>query len=731
MPSLLSNFQSCLYHNIRRITITIISSLVLILIFPHKIVGLNCPLHLPTKHHTNIQPLCYSNHFSLSKNSKFTTSCHTITERWQKNNAHNSYIKKQFKTPSTSTTTNLYVHTNNQDDHNIQNGIDTTDSNTNPILITEVDMRYNLQTPLTYDPTLNRYTNSKSKTQFSQIPKLSYFSHFFLPSSVTPSYYKYIRWRILQRYINAIVHVLGTQSLLMGLGFKSNKVGFASASLTWICKDALGKIARMIWASKMGHKFDSDAKRWRFRSSLVFAFGNGLEICAMAFPKWFLVWATLSNAMKQMCMLTSTSTRNALYNSFSVGGTGVNGGGALDEKGTKLDANENGTVRRESLSSSKSSKNYGVGGGENIGDITAKGEAQIAIVDLIGIASGIVLSKIIGIRIRNVLCAWLALQFCEIACMYKEIRSVVFSVLNFERLWSIVDKFVEMDLEGDEDYINLKSSIPTTTSTSNGQATVDQQLSNIQQRRKQRTTVSFYSDKEVFKRVLIPTPMQMANDEKIFLPPDSLARRSSCFGSFGRTKLNPTELQSVLDIFKGEKFLLIVGENIKKPNRGRNNMDPRENCHVILHKDATNMDIVKSTLAIGVLRRSLYKQYHEKNENDKFSSNTIPVMRTQDYLPLLQLSKVIADEWFLRFLKILQVRGWATPAKYMFGKVTIRADWPISESNGKRSKNTTLAKSSRHSNDSSEVVDANGEISSSSSISDETEKNITVAGALR
>merc|ERR1712071_610006 len=162
--------------------------------------------------------------------------------------------------------------------------------------------------------------------------------------------------------------------------------------------------------------------------------------------------------------------------------------------------------------------------------------------------------------------------------------------------------------------------------------------------------------------------------------------------------------QSVLDIFKGEKFLLIVGENIKKPNRGRNNMDPRENCHVILHKDATNMDIVKSTLAIGVLRRSLYKQYHKKNENDKFSSNTIPVMRTQDYLPLLQLSKVIADEWFLRFLKILQVRGWATPAKYMFGKVTIRADWPISESNGKRSKNTTLAKSSRHSNDSSEVV---------------------------
>jgi hypothetical protein len=35
----------------------------------------------------------------------------------------------------------------------------------------------------------------------------------------------------------------------------------------------------------------------------------------------------------------------------------------------------------------------GSGGVENIGDITAKGEAQIAIVDLLGIVSGICLSS--------------------------------------------------------------------------------------------------------------------------------------------------------------------------------------------------------------------------------------------------------------------------------------------------------------------------------------------------
>ena len=107
----------------------------------------------------------------------------------------------------------------------------------------------------------------------------------------------------------------------------------------------------MVWASKMGRKFDPDAKRWRYRSSLLFAIGNGLEVLTFIYPLWFLILATCANACKQMSMLTSSATRNALYNSFRDGSR------------------------------------------ENIGDITAKGEAQIAIVDLLGIMSGVCLSS--------------------------------------------------------------------------------------------------------------------------------------------------------------------------------------------------------------------------------------------------------------------------------------------------------------------------------------------------
>ena len=43
----------------------------------------------------------------------------------------------------------------------------------------------------------------------------------------------------------------------------------AAAAVDWVLKDALGKVTRLCWAGRMGRSFDGDAKRWRFRSSLL------------------------------------------------------------------------------------------------------------------------------------------------------------------------------------------------------------------------------------------------------------------------------------------------------------------------------------------------------------------------------------------------------------------------------------------------------------------------------
>ena len=180
----------------------------------------------------------------------------------------------------------------------------------------------------------------------------------FLPEGVTSDYYNYARWRCFQRLVSATVNVFGVQAMLLALGIKTRGALGTAAATSWVLKDALGKIGRILWAGRMGRQFDSDSKRWRFRSSLLFAAGNGLEIVTYVFPASFLLIATAANCLKQISMLTSSATRNAIYRSFAAG------------------------------------KN-------NIGEISAKGEAQIAVVDLVGMVCGILLSRAIGTSRRG------------------------------------------------------------------------------------------------------------------------------------------------------------------------------------------------------------------------------------------------------------------------------------------------------------------------------------------
>jgi len=429
-----------------------------------------------------------------------------------------------------------------------------------------------------------------------------------------------------------------------------------SAALNWVLKDALGKIVRMCWASKMGRKFDPDAKRWRYRSSLLFAIGNGLEVLTFIYPLWFLILATCANACKQMSMLTSSATRNALYNSFRDGSR------------------------------------------ENIGDITAKGEAQIAIVDLLGIMSGVCLSRTIGISVKSVLAVWITLQVLEVTCVYKSIRAVVFKMLNFERLWQITENFLN-----DPRTTNLSSSSTLSPSKSS----------------------SSYN--------IIPTPEKLAEKEKIFLPPHHLGRRGISFGSLGRTKLSPDEMLDLMKIFRRERYILVIGKDVKNDGRrwqkrwdrlrGRDvisyieagqkrkrsrsfydhieeqlTMEAQENCHIVLHEDAQNLDIVKAVLSLGILRQKLVQIVPSADEMFSMSNNDlretieqIRMRRSGDCLDYIEEAKSQSDECFAPFLKGLSIRGWAAPSRFMFGRVSMRAYWPIQKNISNVSTNVSRA----------------------------------------
>uniref|UniRef100_A0A0G4G9L5 Protein root UVB sensitive/RUS domain-containing protein n=1 Tax=Chromera velia CCMP2878 TaxID=1169474 RepID=A0A0G4G9L5_9ALVE len=335
---------------------------------------------------------------------------------------------------------------------------------------------------------------SRAAASLSRLPGMervvTTVQHALLPDNVTPDYYSYTFWRMVQRFLSATVNVFGTQALLLALGIKSRNLG-AAAALSWVFKDAFGKGGRILWASRMGRAFDGDAKKWRFRSSVLFAIGNGLEVLTYAFPKSFLVFATAANSFKQISVLTSSATRNAVYASFAA-----------------------------------------AGGGRNIGDITAKGEAQVAVVDLMGMLSGIALCRLIGTAPRSIALAYMCLSCVDISCIYKEIRSVVFRWLNNERSHLCA-------LPAAEAVVRQISLEMERVTDKEGKRQREQLLMCV--------PASFTFDKTV------PSPAELAKRERVVLPGVAGAE---LFGSPRTCGCSPDAVRSCLELWGDDVFVV-------------------------------------------------------------------------------------------------------------------------------------------------------------------------------
>lgn len=59
---------------------------------------------------------------------------------------------------------------------------------------------------------------------------------------------------------------------------------------------------------------------------------------------------------------------------------------------------------------------------DNIGDITAKGEAQTAVIDLLGMCLGIRISRSTNLAKTKIVMVFLALSAIDLLCVYQEIR---------------------------------------------------------------------------------------------------------------------------------------------------------------------------------------------------------------------------------------------------------------------------------------------------------------------
>jgi hypothetical protein len=203
----------------------------------------------------------------------------------------------------------------------------------------------------------------------------------FLPcaNAVTPDYWAYAKFRFAQRVASSCITVFATQQMLQAVGLGATRRLPAAAAVNWVLKDGLGRLGKLSVATNFGREFgafytlvpirprwrgerrslrtfpggslahhtvsipalgafqlhltpfdstptfacmkrpsDSDVKRFRFTSSVVYDCASLIEMITPFYPSKFLLLATIANVGKSVGITTANVVRAPIQMSFAL-----------------------------------------------------------------------------------------------------------------------------------------------------------------------------------------------------------------------------------------------------------------------------------------------------------------------------------------------------------------------------------------------------------------------------
>ncbi|KAK6128662.1 hypothetical protein DH2020_037593 [Rehmannia glutinosa] len=132
--------------------------------------------------------------------------------------------------------------------------------------------------------------------------------NFFLPREVSGNYLEYVKWKFLHRVFSSALQVLATQAMFRAIGIGYSRSLPSAAALNWVLKDGLGRLSRCIYTASLASAFDTNLKRVRFSTSVLFSLSIGVELLTPVFPKHFLLLATIANIAKQISLACHLAT---------------------------------------------------------------------------------------------------------------------------------------------------------------------------------------------------------------------------------------------------------------------------------------------------------------------------------------------------------------------------------------------------------------------------------------
>eukprot|EP00882_Tetradesmus_deserticola_P031372 GHRQ01035474.1.p1 GENE.GHRQ01035474.1~~GHRQ01035474.1.p1 ORF type:complete len:440 (+),score=177.05 GHRQ01035474.1:535-1854(+) len=227
----------------------------------------------------------------------------------------------------------------------------------------------------------------------------------FIPrqEDVTEDYWEWLKWRCCQRFFSAVLQNFATQSLLMAVGVGARKALAASAAINWMLKDGTNRLVRMGVATQFGDSFDSDLKRFRFTTSLLYTACVSCEFLTPRFPSHFLLLTAVSNVGRAVGLTTFVSTQPAFQQALCASG--------------------------------------------NMADLASKTQAQHMVMDTLALAVSATANYVLRHQeSRRMLLPLVAFPLCGIGdlfCIYHELKAVQLRSLNRERAEMVAEHWLQ------------------------------------------------------------------------------------------------------------------------------------------------------------------------------------------------------------------------------------------------------------------------------------------------
>ncbi|XP_054271661.1 RUS family member 1-like [Macrosteles quadrilineatus] len=228
------------------------------------------------------------------------------------------------------------------------------------------------------------------------------FTEVFLPQgfpvSVRDDYISYQIWDTVQAFCSTISGILTTHAVMKSVGVGDATATALSATITWVLKDGIGMIGRIIFAWWKGHALDTDAKKWRLFADIVNDAAMFLELLLLPmFPQHPTQVLCLTTSMKGIVGVAGGASRAAITQHHAIRG--------------------------------------------NNGDVSAKDGSQETCVNLMASTVGMALLT----YTEDATSVWLlfsVVTLLHLVANYKAVRSLALVTFNSERLCLYLHKYL-------------------------------------------------------------------------------------------------------------------------------------------------------------------------------------------------------------------------------------------------------------------------------------------------